>query len=81
MKVVFLTSDWVEAQLIAGLLESSGIKPFLLGAEVTRMKVFPTAPIGDVIKVAVPPHQLEDALAVLKEYRKRQGLDPNYGTS
>jgi hypothetical protein len=77
MKIVFLTGNWMEAQLVVGLLEGSGLKPLLLDAEANRMGY--TFAIGD-IKVAVPAHEFEDALAILKEYRGRQGLDSNYGS-
>jgi len=35
MKIVFVTANWMEAQLVVGLLEGSGLKPCLLDAELT----------------------------------------------
>ena len=75
----FLTANWMEAQLVVGLLEGSGLKPCLLDAELSRMNAFYTSAIGN-IKVAVPAHQFEDAMTILQDYRGRQGLDPNYGS-
>ena len=62
-----------------GLLEGSGLKPLLLDAELSRMDAFYTSAIGN-IKVAVPEPQFEEAMAILREYREKQGLDPNHGT-
>ena len=78
LKIVFVTSRWMEAQLVAGLLEGSGLKAFVLGAESNRMGFSFSTEFGDV-KVAVPEGQADDALAVLREYRESQGLDPDYG--
>ncbi|HMH18684.1 MAG TPA: DUF2007 domain-containing protein [Burkholderiales bacterium] len=79
MRIVFLTANWMEAQLVAGLLEGNGLKPLLLDAELSRMNAFYTGAVGN-IKVAVPEDQFDDAQAVLQEYRGKQGLDPNYGS-
>ena len=79
MKIVFLTANWMEAQLVVGLLEGSDLKPCLLDAELSRMNAFYTTAVGN-IKVAVPEHQFEDAMTILQDYRGRQGLDPNYGS-
>jgi hypothetical protein len=79
VKVVFLTSNWMEAQLVSGLLEGSGLKPFVLGANSNRIGFSLPGTFGD-ISVAVPEEQLDDALAVLREYRGKQSLDPNYGS-
>ncbi len=79
MKIVFLTANWVEAQLVNGLLESNGLKPFLLDAELSRVDPFYTSAIGN-IKVAVPEHQFEEAMTILREYRGKRGLDPNHGS-
>ena len=79
MKIVFLTANWMEAQLVVGLLEGSGLKPCLLDAELSRMDAFYTTAIGN-IKVAVPEQQFDEAMAILQEYRGKQGLDPNHGS-
>jgi Putative prokaryotic signal transducing protein len=79
MKIVFLTANWVEAQLIVGLLEGNGLKAILLDSELSRMDPFYTAAIGN-IKVVVPEPQFEKAMAVLREYRAKEGLDPNHGS-
>jgi len=79
MKIVFLTANWVEAQLVNGLLESNGLIPFLLDAELSRVDPFYTSAIGN-IKVAVPEHQFEEAMTILREYRGKRGLDPNHGS-
>jgi len=57
----FLDCNWMEAQLVVGLLEGSGLKPCLLDAELSRMNAFYTSAVGN-IKVAVPEHQFEDAM-------------------
>lgn len=79
MRIVFLTANWLEAQLVVGLLEGSGLKPFLLDAELSRMDALYTTAIGN-IKVAVPEQQFEEAMAILREYRGKEGLDPNHGS-
>lgn len=79
VKDVFLTGNWLEAQLVASLLEGSGLNPFVLGGAAGSIGIPGREEYGS-IKVAVPSNQLEDALAILREYRGKEGLDPNYGS-
>ena len=68
MKIVFSSFDWMEAQAVAGLLEGSGLKAVIWGAEAARMNI--SFGQGGGVKVAVPDDQLSDALALVEDYRR-----------
>jgi len=71
MKIVFSSFDWMEAQAVAGLLEGSGLKPIIWGAEAARMNI--SFGQGADVKVAVPDDQLSDALVLVGDYRRTRG--------
>lgn len=69
MKIVFVSDDWLEAQAIAAMLEGSGIKSAVWGADGVRSGVSETPETADV-RVAVSDEEFPDALALVDDYRK-----------
>lgn len=70
----------MEAYLIKSLLESNEIDVFMLDENISRINPFYSHVVGG-IKLAVPDHQITKANEILKEYRGREGQDPNWGMS
>jgi hypothetical protein len=71
MKVVFSSFDWVEAQTVAAMLEGSGLKPFIWGADSSRNNLFSTRPD---VHVGVAEDQATEALALVEDFRKAKPL-------
>lgn len=78
--IVFTTNNLMEANLIKSLLESNEIDVFMLDENISRINPFYSHVVGG-IKLAVPDHQITKANEILKEYREREGQDPNWGMS
>lgn len=79
MAIAFKSSNWVEAQLVAGLLESNGLKVLVLDANLTGVDPLYAIALGG-IKVVVPDQQLAAAREILEAFRGAGGLDPRSGS-
>lgn len=79
MAIAFTSSNWVEAQLVAGLLESNGLKVLVLDANLAGVDPLYANAIGR-IKVVVPDQQLATAIEILEAFRGGGGLDPRSGS-
>jgi len=69
MKVVFSSFDWVEAQGVVAMLEGSGFKPVIWGADWARSGLHPSGETPDV-SVAVPDSEFAKASSLVEDYRK-----------
>ena len=77
-KIVFCTTNVIEANLVKSILESSGIDVYVQDENLPRLNPFLSQAIGG-IKLTVPENQEKDALDVLTEYREKDNKDPNWG--
>jgi hypothetical protein len=78
--IVFTSLNIMEANLVKSLLESNNIQVFVIDENISRINPFYTSAVGG-IKLVVPDNQIQMAQEVLDEYRKKEGQDPNYGSS
>jgi hypothetical protein len=63
--VVFVSDNWVEAEMVACALEGHEISSFIFDDNFCR--IYPqAAPVAGGVKVVVPLEDLEDAIDVLK---------------
>jgi hypothetical protein len=69
MKVVFSSFDWVEAQAVVAMLEGSGFKPLIWGADWARSGLHPSGDTPDV-RVAVPDEEFAEASLLVEDYTK-----------
>lgn len=65
-EVVFTTGDQMEAQVVRGLLEVSGIQVIAVARGLKRFEPFLGATASGTIDLKVPPDRLEEALAILQ---------------
>ncbi|MCP4651919.1 MAG: DUF2007 domain-containing protein [Candidatus Omnitrophica bacterium] len=76
--IVFTTSNLTEAHMVKGLLEASGIETVILNEHISAIRPFFSAIVGG-IRLAVCDGDVDEAVEVLKEFRGKEGKDPNWG--
>jgi hypothetical protein len=75
LRVVFVSSNNIEANLVKSLLEGSGIEVFILDENVGNYLY------AGGVKLAVTPGQEQLARVVLQEYRGKEGQSPTNGSN
>lgn len=65
-KVVFTTSDQVEAEVVRGLLETSGIDVIVVRRGLKALEPFLGATAAGTLELKVPPDRADEAIALLE---------------